>query len=263
MSPDADVVEQPSAETETANSDPWATWLSRLRRQEWRTPVFFEIVSNEIRARARSGAGRPTVLDIGCGLGFDDELRYQAELSTQAGRFIGIEPDPTIDPPRVFSEVHRTTLESASITHGSIDVAYAVMVMEHVSDPAAFWSCLHDLLAPGGVFVAFSVNGAHWFAPVARFLSITKIKARYLDLLHGKQGAERYADYPVYYRTNTRRQIERLTVKFRSVRIETFGAPGNVAAYAPRALQPIVRSFDKLAFRLSGQSINVLIRAER
>jgi SAM-dependent methyltransferase len=203
------------------------------------------------------------VLDIGCGLGFDGELRFQEALSAQAGRFIGIEPDRTIDPPKIFSEVYQTTLEDAPIPHGSIDVAYAVMVMEHVADPAAFWSRLHDILAPGGVFVAFSVNGAHWFAPVTRFMSVTRLKTRYLNLVQGERGTERYADYPVYYRTNTLRQIRRVARDFQTIKTVMFGATGNVAFYAPQALQPVVRSIDKLAYLLFGQSINILIRAER
>ena len=239
----------------------WPVWLARLNSQEWRTPIFFEIVSREIAAR--SGATRPTVLDIGCGSGFDGEMRFQEALAARAGRFIGIEPDVAIDPPRCFAEVFRSTLEDAPLARGSVDVAYAIMVMEHVADPAAFWSRLYEILAPGGVFVAFSVNGAHWFAPVTRFMSVTKLKSRYLDLVSGKRGTERYADYPVYYRTNTRTQIRRVAGAFRRLETLTFGAAGDVAAYAPARLRPLVRSVDRLEYRLRGQPANIIIRAER
>lgn len=242
-------------------SDAWQAWLARLDKGEWRTPVFFEVISREISARRRARA--PTVLDIGCGLGFDSELNFQEALSLQAGRFIGVEPDPTVDPPRVFSELYRTTLENASIESGSVDVAYAVMVMEHIADPAAFWSRLHNILSPGGVFVAFTVNGAHWFASVTRFLSLTKLKTAYLDLVYGDRGTERYADYPVYYRTNTRKQIEHFARGFRSVEMMTFGAVGGVAAYVPPRLQTLVRAVDGVAYRLFRQPINLIIRAER
>jgi 2-polyprenyl-3-methyl-5-hydroxy-6-metoxy-1,4-benzoquinol methylase len=255
------MVNRTDADAMALASDNWRTWLARLRTTEWRTPIFFEIVSQEIHTR--TGVRRPTVLDIGCGLGFDCEVRYQQALSTQAGRFIGIEPDRSIDPPKVFSEVYQTTLEDAPIAPGSVDVAYAVMVLEHVADPAAFWSRLHEILAPGGVFVAFSVNGAHWFAPIARFMTIVKLKTKYLDLIRGKSGTERYEDYPVYYRTNTVRQIRRHARQFRAIRTELFGATGTVASYAPSRLQPIVRAVDSVVYRLLGQSINIVIRAER
>jgi SAM-dependent methyltransferase len=251
------------ADAIAGEGDEWSVRLARLRTEEWRTPIFFEIVSQEIGAR--TGARRPTVLDIGCGLGFDTHLQYQQALSTQAGRFIGIEPDRAIDPPKLFTEVYHTTLEEAPIAPGSVDVAYAIMVLEHVAEPAAFWSKLHEILAPGGVFVAFSVNGAHWFASIARFMSIIKLKSSYLDLLRGKRGTgiERYDDYPVYYRTNTVRQIRRHARQFRVIRTDLFGATGNVASYAPSRLQPTVRAVDSLAYRLLGQSINIAIRAER
>jgi SAM-dependent methyltransferase len=251
----------PLPNTTTGGDDAWRAWLARLDSSEWRTPIFFDIVSSEISTRG--GAKRPTVLDIGCGLGFDGELHFQQALSEQAGRFIGIEPDPTVDPPKIFSELYRTTLEDAPIDHGSVDVAYAVMVMEHVADPRAFWSHLHDILAPGGVFVAFTVNGAHWFAPVTRFLSLAKLKSAYLDLVHGHRGTERYVDYPVYYRTNTYKQIKRVARDFRAIETMTFGAVGGVAAYAPPRLRPMVRAVDVLAYRFFRQPINIIIRAER
>ena len=84
-----------------------------------------------------------------------------------------------------------------------------------------------------------------------------------LDLLQGNRGTERYEDYPVYYRTNTVRQIRRHAREFRAIRTDLFGPAGNVASYAPRPLQPIVRAVDSLTYRLLGQSINIAIRAER
>jgi len=68
-------------------------------------------------------------MDVGCGRGFDGETRFQEALSVQAGKFIGVEPDRTINPPAIFSEVFRSPLEDAPIARGSVDVAYAIMVM--------------------------------------------------------------------------------------------------------------------------------------
>jgi hypothetical protein len=73
------VIDRTGADSVARDGDDWGIWLARLRTTEWRTPIFFEIVSREIGIR--SGARRPTVLDIGCGLGFDCEMRYQQALS--------------------------------------------------------------------------------------------------------------------------------------------------------------------------------------
>jgi SAM-dependent methyltransferase len=242
-------------------SDGWRNWRSRLNSQEWRTPVFFEIVSREIRSR--SGARHPTVLDIGCGCGFDGETRFHEALAAQAGRLIGVEPDLNMPPPKIFSQVFQTLLEDAPIPRGSVDVAYAIMVVEHVADPERFWTRLYDVLAPGGVFIAFSVNGAHWCSQLIRLMSAVRLKSVYLDLLRGRRGSERYADYPVYYRTNTTEQVRRLARGFRSVETLTFGAVGEAAFYAPHSLRPMVRWVDQVAYKLREQRINILIRAER
>jgi SAM-dependent methyltransferase len=237
----------------------WHRWLERLARGEWRTPIFYEMVSAEIQRRA--GHGLPTVLDIGCGKGFDGELRYQAQLAQQAGRFIGIEPDPSVDLPDVFTEVFRSSLEDAPIRPGSVDVAYAVMVMEHVATPELFWRRLYEMLAPGGVFLAFSVNGAHWFAAVSRILGALRLKTAYLNLLHGRRGSERYEDYPVFYRTNTRRKVSKWARGFTEVSTIPCGPVGQVAYYVPERLQAPVRSFDKFVYRLIPEPMNLTIRA--
>jgi len=223
--------------------------------------VFFEIVSSEIQAR--SGARRPTVLDIGCGCGFDGETRFHQALAAQAGQLIGVEPDRSIPLPKIFSQVFQTPLEDAAIPRGSVDVAYAIMVLEHVANPVRFWSRLHEVLTPGGVFIAFSVNGAHWCSQLIRLMSALRLKTIYLDLLRGKRGSERYADYPVYYRTNTAEQVRRVAREFRTVETLTFGAVGDAAFYAPHSLRPMVRWVDRAAYKWREQRMNIVIRAER
>jgi SAM-dependent methyltransferase len=251
---------EPSRDPSTDTLDlAWRQWLDRLAQGEWRTPIFYDMVRAEIERR--SSHGRPTVLDIGCGKGFDGEVRFQTQLAQQAGRFIGIEPDPAVALPDVFSEVHRTYLEDAPIPAASVDVAYAVMVMEHVATPERFWNRLHEVLAPGGVFLAFSVNGAHWFAFVSRLLGALHLKTAYLNLLHGRRGAERYEDYPVFYRTNTARRIKRWTAGFSEVAVVPCGPVGQVAYYAPAPLQGAVRLFDRLVYRLVPEPMNLAIRA--
>lgn len=231
----------------------WEIWLERLDT-EWRTPTFYDIVKWEIEAHPR-----PTVLDIGCGLGFDGDVGFQGAIAIQAARFIGVEPDLSVTPPSIFTEVHRSTFEAAPIAPGSVDIAYAVMVMEHVSNPSAFWSRLREVLAPGGVFIAFSVNGAHWFSSVTRLMSATGLKSRYLGLLSGKGGAERYEDYPVYYRSNTSRRVAKLASGFKSVQTFHYGTKGNAADYLPRPLRAVAKRLD----RLLDEPINIIIRAER
>jgi hypothetical protein len=64
-----------NAITSAEKGEAWKNWLARLNRRNWRTRVFFEIVSAEISAS--SGARRPTVVDVSCGRGFEGEAGFQ------------------------------------------------------------------------------------------------------------------------------------------------------------------------------------------
>jgi SAM-dependent methyltransferase len=236
-------------------------WLEQLAQGQWRTPIYYEMVNSEL---ARFGAAqRPTVLDIGCGKCFDGEVKYQKLIAEQAGKFIGIEPDESIEPSNVFTQLFRTSLEGAPIPPSSVHIAFAVMVMEHLAEPSVFWNRLREILVPGGVFLAFTVNAAHWFAPVCRLSTLLKVKGLYLDVLLGTKGPKRYADYPVYYRTNTRARIAKLAEGFSSVEAVPCGPVGIVSYYAPPIIRPAVRAFDTLAYLLNRQRINLIVRAVR
>src|SRR3954454_16360243 len=101
----------------------WQSYLSRYRKGEWRAPIFCDIVLSDIG----SFSSPPLVLDIGCGSGFDDDARLQGRIIQAAGRYIGVDPDANEGPQFI-----RTTFEEAPLEPESIDIAFAVMVLEHV-----------------------------------------------------------------------------------------------------------------------------------
>ena len=71
---------------------------------EWRSPIFKDLVVESLTPDS-------TVLDIGCGHGFDHDAELQQEISGQCARLIGIEPDPEIAIPSCFDECHIATLK--------------------------------------------------------------------------------------------------------------------------------------------------------
>jgi 2-polyprenyl-3-methyl-5-hydroxy-6-metoxy-1,4-benzoquinol methylase len=119
-----------------AQADPWAPYIERFRSGEWRDRLLHDLVVEE----ARRFGPKPTILDIGCGRGLDGDIPLQRSLANVAGRYIGIEPDPAIDLGTYFTETHRCHFEHAPLVPGSVDIAIAVMVLEHLPDPQAFWS---------------------------------------------------------------------------------------------------------------------------
>jgi 2-polyprenyl-3-methyl-5-hydroxy-6-metoxy-1,4-benzoquinol methylase len=141
----------------------WATFIARYRAGEWRDRIFHDMVM----ADARRQGPNPTILDIGCGEGLDGDIPLQRSLAAIAGRFIGIEPDPAVSLGDHFTESHCCLLENSPLETGSVDVAYTVMVLEHLPHPQAFWDKLHQVLGDGGVFWGMTVDARHLFCQLS------------------------------------------------------------------------------------------------
>jgi SAM-dependent methyltransferase len=218
----------------------WESYQDRYRRGSWRAPIFRDMVLADIQA-AGHGA---TVLDIGCGRGFDGDARLQKSLATAAGPYLGVEPDATIAPAAHFTQVYNDVLEDAPVRPGSVQVAFAVMVLEHLKEPQPFWDKLHELLVAGGVFWAFTMDGRHRFCRASRMAERLRIKDLYLRFLRGKRGAERYENYPVHYRCNTPEQISAHASAFEECAFVSFSRVGQLDYYVPRLLRPVANCFD-------------------
>jgi SAM-dependent methyltransferase len=219
----------------------WRSFQDRYRNGAWRAPVFRDMVLADIQAM---GAGA-TVLDIGCGRGFDGDARLQESLAKVAGRYLGVEPDATVKPAVHFTSLHTRFLEDAPIAPGSVHVAFAVMVLEHLERPQPFWDKLHELLAEEGVFWAFTMDGRHRFCRASLFAERLRIKDIYLRFLRGKRGTQRYENYPAHYRCNTPAQISRYATAFAECEFVSFGRAGQLDYYVPRVLRPLVNCIDR------------------
>ena len=109
------------------------------------------IVDRELVARLRAGAPGERLLEVGCAGGaFLDALRSAGfrttgvELSEDAARFA--REHFTLD-------VRTGTLAGQGFPDCSFDAVVAGDVLEHLSDPVAFLTEVHRVLAPGGVLV--------------------------------------------------------------------------------------------------------------
>lgn len=223
--------------------NPWEPYLERYRQGEWRATIFRDL----ILADARQRPGELTFLDIGCGQGFDHDILLQQTLAAHASRYIGVEPDAAVAPGPHVTEVHRCWFEDASVPPASVDIAFAVMVLEHLPQPGRFWDKLFDVLKAGGSFWGFTVDGRHWFCRMSRLLQQLRIKDLYLHLLFGRRGQERYENYPTYYRSNSPKQVQPLVQRFRSCDFVNFARVGQCDYYFPRFLQPLAQFLDRRA----------------
>src|SRR5207248_10195868 len=86
------------------------------------------------------------------------------------------------------------------------DLATLRMVAEHVTSPAAVVAKLHDLLAPNGLAVIYTVN--RW-SPVSMIAALTPQRWHH-PLKRRLWGGEEKDTFPVAYRMNSRRTLRRL-----------------------------------------------------
>jgi SAM-dependent methyltransferase len=226
-------------------ADRWAPYLDRYRRGEWRATVFRDLLLDE----AHQLGDDLTFLDIGCGSGFDDDVSLQTEVAAAAHRYIGIEPDAEVTVGEHVGELHRCLFEDAPLPPGSVDLAFAIMVLEHLPQPQRFWDKLWNVLRDGGVFWGLTVDGRHFVAHASIWAERLRLKDRYMNLLLGRRGEERYRNYPVYYRSNTPQQLARLTRQFASLEVVNFSRVGQCNAYYPRCFHSVANCLDRWSIR--------------
>jgi len=129
----------------------WESYLQRYRDGEWRAAVWRDmILADALRLKQKSG--KLTLLDIGCGSGFDNDANLQRSLAKISHEYIGVEPDESIELGEIFTSKYRCLFEHAPIEQNSIDIAFSVMVLEHIEKPRAFWNKIYDVLKKGGIF---------------------------------------------------------------------------------------------------------------
>lgn len=234
--------------------------VAQQRRGAWRARMFRDLVLTELQER--DNASR-VLLDIGCGRGFDDSPNLQREIAKHANHVIGVEPDVSMARPPSINELHQATLEESPISPDSIDVAYSVMVLEHVEDPEKFWAAVRRVLRTGGVFWGFTMDSRHWFASASRMASFLGMKSWYLGRLAGSPGTDRYTNYPTMYRTNTPSQLRAWTSHFCHTAAWSIGWPGQLDFYFPKPLRPVIASLDRLAAAVSYPGSILAVRVQK
>lgn len=236
-----------------------ASYIERYRAGVWRDRIFFDMIVDD-----QQPAGKDlTILDIGCGRGFDGDVPLQDEMGRLAGCFLGVEPDRSIAPGSAFQEVYPCLFEEAPIAANSVDVAYAIMVLEHLAEPKRFFDKLHEVLKPGGVFWGLTVDRRHWFCSASKWFDRLKLKSWYLDRLLGRRGAERYENYPVYYHCNRPEDVAEAARAFTRVECHNLSRVGQCSAYFPRCLVAAAEWLDRRAIRKNRPGTLFVVRVQK
>jgi SAM-dependent methyltransferase len=249
--------------TDVMMNDSWDSSLVQAVRR-YREGTYRDRILHDLILADAARLGRPlTMVDIGCGKGFDTDIPLQQALVGTATHYIGIEPDPSVTPGAYIKDVRRGLFEETDLPHDSVHLAFAVMVLEHLEDPQPFWDKLHAILVPGGVFWALTVDARHWFCRASLWTERLCLKGWYLTWLHGARGQDRYENYPVYYRCNAPSDIERYGRSFASVRCFNLARVGQCDELFPRPLRPLTRRLESIRLQRGKPGTLLVVRAEQ
>jgi SAM-dependent methyltransferase len=162
-----------------------------------------------------------TLLDAGCGRTAPILTKYKGK----ARRLIGVDL-VEFDPAVQGLELYHCDLAKMPLPSESVDVIMSRSVMEHVTDPASVYSEASRVLRPGGYFVFLTANLWDYASLIAAV-----IPNRFHPWIVSKtEGRAEHDVFPVAYRTNTRRAVERWSEQSR-FEIVSFRYLGQYPAY--------------------------------
>jgi SAM-dependent methyltransferase len=142
------------------------------------------------------------LLDAGCGRTMPVLKKYLG----RAGRLIGVELVEFTDVPAGI-EAFNTDLAHLPLPDASVDLIMSRSVFEHLSDPTAVYAEFARVLRPGGAVVFLTANMWDYGTLVARMVP-NRFHARIVKRVEGREEED---TFPTEYRTNTRRDVDRLS----------------------------------------------------
>lgn len=181
------------------------------------------------------------VVDFGCGRGayLADPIpvrRAARILKGKAARVIGLDADPRAADNPCVDEFHLVVGENWPLNDGSADMLVCDNVIEHLPNPAAFFSESRRVLKPGGVLAVRTPNAWNYVAIISRLVP----NRAHVGLLAKIKPQTASQDiFPTLYRCNTLPALRKM--------LAAHGFEG--VAYGYEA-EPAYLAFSKLAYAL-------------
>jgi SAM-dependent methyltransferase len=183
-----------------------------------------------------------SVLDFGCGRGkqAEEPVSYRRQLSCVKGKVakvIGIDVDP-VGAGNPFLDEFRLVLPDRPwpVDTRSVDLIICDSVLEHLSDPPAFFREARRVLVPGGYLCLVTPNVLSYVGLISRIVPNKYHAAVTARVQPGRQEKD---VFPTYYRCNTPFALRR-QMKAHGFRAVVYGYEGE-----PRYLE-----FSKFAYAL-------------
>jgi SAM-dependent methyltransferase len=189
------------------------------------------------------------VLNVGGGCNASGQF---PAISRRARTVVAVDPSARVLGNSDADERYQSTLEDFSLDHAHrFDVAFAVFVMEHVTDPAGFAQAAARVLKPGGVFMAITLNQWHYFGLTTWATSRLGLNEWLLRHVRDPQQVEEYhfrTEYRINSIRSTRRHLQH--AGFSSIEFRMWDLPRMYQPYLPGPLTGFATVWNKAAYRL-------------
>jgi SAM-dependent methyltransferase len=172
-----------------------------LARYYANSPHPYKLFERAVEARLPADA---VLLDAGAGRTVPVLRKYLG----RARRLIGIELVEFTDVPTGI-ETYNTDLAHLPLPDGVVDIIISRSVFEHLADPQAVYAEFSRVLRPGGVVIFLTANMWDYGTLIARLVP-NRFHARIVAKVEGRAAED---TFPTEYRTNTRRDVERLALR--------------------------------------------------
>jgi SAM-dependent methyltransferase len=198
------------------------------------------------------------VLDIGCGARLPEPL---TGLARRFGALDGVDPDSEVARHPLLAQRWHGCLESSAVPESAYDLAYAYNVVEHLGDPRPFFTKVHQILKPSGVFWALTPNQWHPFAMLSRSIELIGLKGFARRKLGRSASGEMCVnDYPAYYRCNSPGAVQRAIHGLGFSRATFYFHPClQWDTYFPRCLRWFPRGYDFVAGTRAASFMQIFI----
>ena len=172
-----------------------------LARYYANRPHPYKLFERAVEARLSADA---VLLDAGAGRTVPVLRKYLG----RARRLIGIELVDFTDVPAGI-ETYNTDLAHLPLPDGVVDIIISRSVFEHLANPQAVYAEFSRVLRPGGVVIFLTANMWDYGTLIARLVP-NRFHARIVAKVEGRAAED---TFPTEYRTNTRRDVERLALR--------------------------------------------------
>ena len=167
MTPDTSTVDPAEVAKFEAMAAEWWDPQGKFKPLHMMNPVRLDYITRQIAAEFGRDLTQPApfaglrLLDIGCGGGLLSEpmARLGAEV-VGADAAAGNIPVARVhaEEQGLAIDYRHTTAEALVVGAEIFDVVLAMEIVEHVADPQAFIATCRDLLKPGGLMIASTIN---------------------------------------------------------------------------------------------------------